>query len=184
MKLNAVVIRGYNDDELSALVRYAHAKRALLRFIEFMPIGVDGFWSDRTFMSVDDMMARLADDFIVHPLRGFAHEAGVVGGGPARYGLLTPRGGGEPVEVGFITAVSQSFCSTCNRVRVTATGGLQECLAYPGQLSLQDIMRQGGSDDDVTAAIERALFQKGPGHQFDPRGGGVRTCQTMSVTGG
>lgn len=184
VKLNAVVIKGYNDDELPALVRYAQAKGALLRFIEYMPIGVDGFWSDRTFMSVDEMIAALERDFVVHPLRGFAHEAGIVGGGPARYGLLTPKSGGAPVEVGFITAVSHSFCSSCNRVRVTATGGLQECLAYPGQLSLRDIMRQGGSDDDVTAAIERALFLKGPGHQFEPRDGGVRTCQTMSVTGG
>jgi len=185
VKLNAVIIRGNNDDELSELVRYAAERRALLRFIEYMPIGVDGFWSDDTFLSTDEMIHRLGRDWIVHPLRGFAADAGIVGGGPARYGLLEPRdGAGEPVEVGFISALSQNFCAACNRVRVTAVGDLQECLAYPGRLSLRDLMRGGADDGAIIHHIEQALFGKGAGHRFDPFGGGVRTHQAMSVTGG
>ncbi len=182
VKLNAVVIRGFNDDELSALVRFAAAKGALLRFVEYMPIGLDGFWSDRTFLATEEMLARLEDDWIIHPWEGFAAEAGVIGGGPARYGLLEPRrGGGAPVRVGFISALSHNFCDTCNRVRVTAAGALQQCLAYPGELSLRDAMRGGASDLELVALIERGLFGKAPGHSFD---GGQRTAQAMSVTGG
>jgi len=184
VKLNAVVLRDFNDDELADLVRFAGARGALLRFIEFMPIGVDGFWSDRTFVSTDEMLARLALDFDVAEDRGFAAEAGVVGGGPARYAKLTPKGGGDAVDVGFVSALSHNFCSTCNRVRVTATGALQECLAFPGTLSLRDAMRAGADDAALTALIAGALYGKGPGHRFDPRDGGLRTHQAMSVTGG
>jgi len=184
VKLNAVILRGFNDDELGDLVRYAGDKGALLRFIEYMPIGVDGFWSDHTFMSTDEMIARLSEEFVVAEPRGFADDAGVIGGGPARYATLTPRAGGDPVDVGFISALSHNFCSTCNRVRVTATGALQECLAFPGTLSLRDHLRAGASDAELTALIEDALFGKGPGHRFDPTDGGVRTFQPMSVTGG
>lgn len=184
VKLNAVVLRGFNDDELSDLVRFAGARGALLRFIEFMPIGVDGFWSDATFMSTDDMVARLEPDWVVHPSRGFGAEAGVVGGGPARYAVLESRADGQRVDVGFISALSHNFCSTCNRIRVTSTGSLQECLAFPGSLSLRDAMRSGATDAELTHLIEHALFGKGPGHRFDPFGGGQRTFQAMSVTGG
>ncbi|TNF32607.1 MAG: GTP 3',8-cyclase MoaA [Deltaproteobacteria bacterium] len=184
VKLNAVVLRGFNDDELGDLVRYAGARGVLLRFIEYMPIGVDGFWSDHTFMSTDEMIARLGAEFDIAEPRGFAPDAGVVGGGPARYARVTPKGGGPAVDVGFISALSHNFCSTCNRVRVTATGALQECLAFPGTLSLRDAMRAGASDPELVGLIEDALFGKGPGHRFDPSDGGVRTFQPMSFTGG
>ena len=184
VKLNAVILRGFNDDELGDLVRYAGERGALVRFIEYMPIGVDGFWSDHTFLSADEMMDRLGAEFDVAAPRGFAAEAGLVGGGPARYATLTPRGGGAPVEVGFVSALSHNFCSSCNRVRVTATGGLQECLAYPGSLSLRDALRAGASDEALTDLIAGALFAKGPGHAFAAADGGTRTYQPMSVTGG
>ncbi|MCC6623192.1 MAG: GTP 3',8-cyclase MoaA [Deltaproteobacteria bacterium] len=183
VKLNVVVLRGKNDDELTGLVRFAAERGHLVRFIEYMPIGVDGFWSDESFVPVDAMLARLARDFDI--AGGPERDPGVTGGGPARYAWLTPRhpevGGGPPVRVGFITALSDNFCAACNRVRLTATGRLQECLAYAGSLSLRDAMRAGASDAELADQIAGALGTKGPGHRFDH---GQRTPQSMSITGG
>jgi len=181
IKLNTVVIRGKNDTELPDLVRFAGERGFVLRFIEFMPIGVDAYWSEDTFVPISEMMQTLSHDFELSALGDFAAGTGLAGGGPARHAVLTPRGGGPPVEVGFIAAMSQNFCSTCNRVRVTATGVLQECLAFPGQRSLRDLMRDGMSDDHIEASIRAALAAKGPGHLFES---GQFTYQSMSVTGG
>ncbi len=181
IKLNTVVIGGHNDDELAGLVTFAAEHGYLPRFIEFMPIGVDGFWSDASFVSTAQMMARLARDFTLAPLGDFAKGEGVVGGGPARHAWLTPVRGGPPVQVGFVSALSHNFCSTCNRVRLTAVGTLQECLAYPGSLSLRDRLRQGASDSDLAEVIADALWGKSPGHRFVE---GLATRQSMSITGG
>jgi cyclic pyranopterin phosphate synthase len=178
IKLNAVVIRGENEAELPRLVRFAAARGYVLRLIEYMPIGVDDRWGPTSFVSVDEMRQRLADDFVIEPYARPA-DLRVQGGGPARYARL--RAGDETVEVGFITAVSDHFCATCNRVRVTATGKLQECLAFPGHVSLRDLMRAGASDDELAATLASALGQKGPGHRFQI---GQRTYQSMSITGG
>ena len=193
IKINAVVIRGENDGQLAAMVRFAAANGYVLRLIEYMPIGVDERWGPSSFVPVAEMRERLAADFEV---QAYAQpsDALVAGGGPARYARLVghdgttaevasgqPGSAGPSVEVGFITAVSDHFCATCNRVRVTATGTLQECLAFPGHLSLRDAMRQGASDETLIETLRGALFAKGPGHRFQV---GQRTLQTMSVTGG
>lgn len=176
VKLNAVVVRGFNDDELGDLIEYGRQVGALVRFIEYMPIGLDGFWRDDTFVSTDEMVETLARDY---DLGEATRET--LGGGPARYYEVRRKSGGDAVRVGFISALSHNFCSTCNRVRVTARGELQECLAYPGTLSLRDMMRAGASDDEILATIEGALMLKGPGHRFDH---GVPAIQAMSAVGG
>ncbi len=184
IKLNVVVLRGRNDHELPDLVRFAASRGFVLRFIESMPIGVDDFWSPESHVPIDAMLATLRRDFDVTEPGAAPSDVGLAGGGPARYALCTPRGaplGTPPVRVGFIAALSQNFCSTCNRVRVTATGVLQECLAFPGQLSLRDLMRSGADDDALADAIGAALATKGPGHGFAE---GQFTYQSMSVTGG
>lgn len=169
VKINAVVVRGENDHELPALVRFAAERGFLLRFIEYMPIGVDDRWGPESFVSVAEMRERLTG-FVSAPTTNT-----LPGGGPARYVTL------DGVQVGFITAVSDHFCATCNRVRVTATGILQECLAFPGDLSLRDRMRSGDTDEALARTLENALFAKGPGHRFQA---GQRTRQSMSITGG
>jgi cyclic pyranopterin phosphate synthase len=177
IKLNAVVLRDRNDDELPALVRFAARHGHVLRFIEHMPIGVDGFWSDASFVPIAEMKSRLAEAYDFDDA-----TTPTVGGGPARYLRLTPRDASHaPVDVGFITAVSDHFCDTCNRVRLTATGTLQACLAFPGTLSLRDAMRAGASDDALTTLIADALAGKGEGHGF---AAGQYTLQSMSITGG
>jgi cyclic pyranopterin phosphate synthase len=183
VKFNAVIVRGFNDDELPALVAFAAERDAVMRFIEYMPIGVDGFWSDERFMASDAMLERLGETYRIDEPIGYGPAAGIAGEGPAVYRDLTPLGGGKTTRVGFISAVSHGFCSTCNRVRMTATGTLQECLAHPGQLSLRDAMRAGVDDAELTRLIADALWTKSSGHSFAPTGGGD-VLQTMSVTGG
>ncbi len=178
VKVNAVVIRGKNDDELPALVRWAGERGFVMRFIEYMPIGVDDRWGPSSFVPVAEMRARLGADFT---LETPSEAPAITGGGPARYTRLVDRQSGKAHEIGFITAVSDHFCATCNRVRVTATGILQECLAFPGDLSLRDMMRRGDDDGAIAATLRQALFAKGPGHRFQV---GERTLQSMSVTGG
>ena len=180
VKVNMVVIGGMNDDELPAMVRFAAARGVELRFIEHMPIGVDGFWTDAAFVPVAAMKARLAEHFT------FAEDptpgSDRADAGPARHAVLSPHDGSHgPVRIGFITAVSDHFCATCNRVRVTATGTLQQCLAFPGDLSLRDAMRGGAKDAELAETIAGALALKAPGHQFAH---GQYTLQSMSITGG
>jgi len=177
VKLNAVVVRGENDHELPALVRFAGEHGFVLRFIEYMPIGTDDRWGPESFVPVSEMRARLAADGIEPGIR--TERGAFVGGGPARY--LRAEVDGKPLDIGFITAVSDHFCATCNRVRVTAAGILQECLAFPGDLSLRDRMRQGASDEALAETLRIALFAKGPGHRFQAD---QRTMQSMSITGG
>lgn len=179
VKVNMVVIGGMNDDELPAMVHFAANRGLSLRFIEHMPIGVDGFWTDASFVPVAAMKERLAPHYELA-----AHDRPPEpDAGPARLARLFPRDGAHaPVEVGFITAVSDHFCATCNRVRLTANGTLQECLAFPGNLSLRDAIRRDGLDDEALAAlIAGALGTKGPGHEFMR---GQYTLQSMSITGG
>jgi cyclic pyranopterin phosphate synthase len=178
VKVNTVVIGGVNDDELPAMVRFAASRGVALRFIEHMPIGVDGFWTDQSFVPVLAMKARLQADYeLVEDTAPRPLDAG-----PARHALLRPHDRSHaPVEVGFITAVSDHFCATCNRVRVTATGTLQQCLAFPGDLSLRDAIRSGAEDADLADTIAGALSLKAPGHQFAH---GQYTLQSMSITGG
>ncbi len=184
VKLNAVVVRRFNDDELGSLVAFAGKRGVDLRFIEFMPIGTDGFWAGDTFVSTDEMLQRLAGDYEIAAPLGFASEVGVAGGGPAVYRDLTPRGGGPAVRVGFISALSHNFCAACNRVRVGATGELRECLAYESSVSLRDQMRRGVDDEVLVATVRDALYGKGVGHRFDATGGGLRTARSMSSIGG
>lgn len=184
VKLNAVVVRGFNDDELGALVTFAGERGVDLRFIEYMPIGTDGFWAGETFVSTEHMLERLADDYDIAEPLGFASAAGLPGGGPAVYRNLTPKSGGPTVRVGFISALSHNFCSACNRVRVGATGELRECLAFEGTVSLRDLLRAGVDDDALVATVRGALYGKGAGHSFAAIGGGLRTVRSMSSIGG
>jgi GTP 3',8-cyclase len=184
VKLNTVVIRGVNDDEFGDLVRYASEQGVTQRFIEYMPIGLDGFWSAETFMPVDEMVRELEHEFEVSAPLGYGPEANIPGQGPARYRELTPHAGGPSTRVGFITAVSHDFCGTCNRVRLTATGTLQPCLAVPGHVSLRDMLRAGADVSVIQAAVRESLWGKPLGHEFEAEGGGGRVFQTMSMTGG
>ena len=169
IKINMVVMAGVNEDEVDTMVTYCAERGFVLRLIEAMPMGASG--QGAGFVSLDPIHARLKARFGL--LDGV-----VPGGGPARY-LVSPNG---DLSVGFITPMSQHFCATCNRVRLTADGMLHLCLGQDDRVDLRSVVRTGGTDADIEAALLAGLRNKPERHEFreKPR----RIVRVMSSTGG
>ena len=185
IKLNAVVIRGFNDDEVIELVEFAMSRGVIMRFIEFMPIGRSTIWGASgkdTCVSAAQLRKTLSERWELEA------EQTRYGAGPARYlRLYGPGAPPEGASVGIISAVSECFCSGCNRLRLSAKGGLRACLADDHELDLRQIIRSEGSLEHRTealiAAIERALGDKKESHRFDLEEPGV-TTKAMHAIGG
>ena len=175
VKLNSVVLRGKNDDEAGALVDFAWSLGITPRFIELMPIGEAAKLPADSFLGVEDLIARLGD----RVSRGA--RVGVPGQGPARY-LDAADGSGR--RVGFITAVTDTFCESCNRVRVTARGDIRACLASRRAISLRDLVRAGASDRELAWAITWSLLGKAPSHYFHDAAVDEHENVGMSLVGG
>ncbi|MEM8607777.1 MAG: GTP 3',8-cyclase MoaA [Myxococcota bacterium] len=175
VKLNTVPLRGENDDELMKIVDFAWDLGATPRFIELMPLGEGAKLPSDMRMSADDVVGGLEN-------RLARREAmGVEGHGPARY-LHATDGSGN--RVGFITPISNEFCDTCNRVRVTARGDIRACLASRRAVNLRDIMRAGGDDLDVAWAMVWSLSGKDRGHYFLDADENEHENVGMSLIGG
>jgi len=157
VKLNTVPLRGRNDDELERIVEYAWELGATPRFIELMPLGEGAKLPPAMRISADEVVSMLAHVLDEVP------ATGVEGHGPARY---LPARDGSRRRVGFITPISNEFCDTCNRVRVTARGDIRACLASRRAINLRDIMRAGGDDLDLAWAMAWSLGGKARGHHF------------------
>lgn len=156
LKLNAVVMRGTNDDELGDLLEFAHNKGAQMRFIEYMPMGLARLDERNKLVTADEMRDRLRPRFdLVPDQNGDGHD-------PAR-GWICRRTG---ARAGFITSISEHFCDTCNRMRLTAEGGLRPCLHQDAEVDVRHILRSGGTDDDIAAAFRRAADLKWAGHHM------------------
>lgn len=175
VKINAVLMRGFNDDELEEFAALTKDRDYEVRFIEFMPMSPEGFWGPEKVVTAAEVIGRLET---VHgsliPLgRG-------KGSGPAvRYQVPGYRG-----TVGFITPVSQHFCIECNRIRITADGRIRTCLFSDNEMDLLEPLRSGASDEQILAIIQRALEGKPEGHRMG-KGEGVKGCaRTMSHIGG
>lgn len=157
VKLNTVPLRGRNHDELGRIVDFAWSLGATPRFIELMPLGEGAKLPASMRMTADDVVealgGRLCSD----------RADGVEGHGPARY---MESADGSARRVGFITPISDEFCDSCNRVRVTARGDIRACLASRRAISLRNIMRAGGSDLDLAWAMVWSLSGKDRGHHF------------------
>jgi GTP 3',8-cyclase len=162
LKLNAVVVRGENDDELADLARFAWRHRAVARFIELMPFGRGGepVPTAEVKRLLEAQGVRLAPD----PTRGWGpahHMRGAYAAGEAR----------EEGLVGFIGAMTESFCGDCNRVRIGADGALRACLGGRDRLDLVALLQAGASDAEVADRIREALLAKGERHAMaDARG--------------
>lgn len=180
-RLNAVVLRGVNDHTIGELLSFAVERGYDLRCIEYMPVGVDDFWGPETWIAASDIRRQLSSQWDLEAMT----EGPPQGGGPARYWSAWRKG--QPhvphlaARLGFITAVSDHFCATCNRVRLSPAGRLRECLSSPGVLSLRDMVRAGADDATLKRAIGDALLGKVDGHEFDRS---VRTVESMCSIGG
>jgi cyclic pyranopterin phosphate synthase len=173
IKLNMVVLKGTNDDEVVDFARVARDKGYEVRFIEFMPLDGDQIWSNELVVPSRRIQEQIEDQF---PLVPAPSERP----GPATSFRFAD---GSPGGVGFISSVSQAFCTTCNRIRLTAEGGLRTCLFSLQETPLRDLMRGGASDDSLCRVIEQAVWAKEEGHLINQKGF-IRPAKSMSQIGG
>lgn len=171
IKINMVVMGGVNDDEVEDMVDFCLEHGFTLRFIETMPMGDTGRAATGYFVDLQRVRARLAKRFDLIP--------GVMpGGGPARYVQVS----GSDMHIGFITPISQHFCATCNRVRLSVDGTIYTCLGNEHKLELRPRLRAGCSDADIEDAIREAIALKPERHEFRERP--EKIVRFMSMTGG
>ncbi|UCB53773.1 MAG: GTP 3',8-cyclase MoaA [Thiotrichales bacterium] len=171
IKINMVAMKGVNDDEFEDMVEFCLEHDFTLRFIETMPVGNTGVDASRYYLGLNEVKSKLADQYELIP--------GVMrGGGPARYMQVK----NTRLRIGFITPLSQHFCETCNRVRLSADGTLYLCLGQDHKYELRPLLRQGISDDGLKNAIIEAIGIKPEKHEFQDNPGQV--VRFMSMTGG
>jgi len=156
LKFNAVVMRGWNDGELSDLVAYAHSYGAPMRFIEWMPMGETRFAKNNTTVPWREMLESLSPHFDLQP-------EDATGNDPAKMWRCQKTG----ARVGFISSMSDHFCATCNRMRLTAQGGLRPCLHQDAEVDVRQLLRGGASDEELTMAFREAAGLKWAGHQMN-----------------
>jgi GTP 3',8-cyclase len=173
IKLNMVVMKGHNDDEVVDFARLARERGYEVRFIEFMPLDADGIWSNDLVVPSRRIQEQIEDLF---PLVAINEDRP----GPAAKHRFAD---GAPGGVGFISSVSQAFCTTCNRIRLTAEGGLRTCLFSLQETPLRDLMRSGASDDTIARVIEKAVWLKEEGHLINKEGF-IKPAKSMSQIGG
>lgn len=153
VKVNCVVMKGVNDDELTDFVRFTRDHPVEVRFIEYMPFGGNG-WNDGDFLAYADMLATIQAEFPdIQPLNTDPRETSKTWQVPGFKG-----------RAGFITSMSQHFCGGCNRIRLTADGNLKVCLFGNAELSLRDLLRAGATDAELETAIRNALSRKKASH--------------------
>jgi cyclic pyranopterin phosphate synthase len=177
IKINAVALRGFNDDELGALCEWAWQRGCVPRFIEWMPMSDGALFAPGRFLSAAEVRTAIERQLGV-TLRPDPAPQDVAGGGPARYYRAYP--GGHPV--GTISALSEHFCDTCNRVRVSATGQLHTCLARDASVDLRTPLRMGGAAA-VEGALRAALGLKREGHEFTQLGRGAPRRHMVAIGG-
>jgi cyclic pyranopterin phosphate synthase len=175
VKINAVALKGVNQDEFDDLIRWTHGAGMELTLIETMPLGDIG--TDRTdqYLPLSQVRARLSRHWT---LTDIADKTG----GPARYVRIAETGG----RLGFITPLTHNFCESCNRVRVTCTGTLYMCLGQEDAADLRAPLRASEGDDLLHAAIDEAIGRKPKGHDFviDRAHQRPAVSRHMSMTGG
>jgi GTP 3',8-cyclase len=160
IKTNAVALATENAGEVAALCRFAWERGITPRFIEHMPMSGGQLYEQTAELSAARIRSLVEEAFGPIAVSRAARDAG-----PARYWALA-----DGREVGIISAMTEHFCDDCNRLRLTATGALHACLGHDDAVSLRDVMRRGGTDDDVIAAISSSVTGKRAGHSFQEQG--------------
>lgn len=174
-KLNAVALRGFNDEEIPAMITYAHDHDMDLTLIETMPLGdIDGDRTDQ-YLPLSQVRKDLESNFTLTDLPDQT-------GGPARYVRIEETGG----RLGFITPLTHNFCESCNRVRITCTGTLYMCLGQDDAADLREPLRASEGNELLQRTIDEAIGRKPKGHDFviDRTGAAPAVSRHMSMTGG
>jgi cyclic pyranopterin phosphate synthase len=172
IKVNAVAMRGFTEEEAVAFADFARSTAFQVRFIEFMPLDADHAWTPESVLTGDELRSLIQ---AVHPLEEVPREPSST----ARvFRFLDGQG-----EIGFVNPVSEPFCADCNRVRVTAEGKLRTCLFSLHETDLREPMRSGASDADLERMIREAVWRKELKHHVGERGF-RQPARSMSAIGG
>jgi cyclic pyranopterin phosphate synthase len=174
LKVNVVVMAGVNDDEVIDFCEFAREHDRIVRFIEYMPLDADAKWDRSQVVAAADLLDRISAEWPLVACDPTGDEPA-----PAeRFRFADGRG-----EIGIVASVTRPFCGTCNRLRLTADGAIRNCLFSDDELSVRDVMRSGGTDEELANVLRRAVWVKLPGHGInDP--GFLRPVRSMSMIGG
>ena len=172
MKVNAVVERGANDDEILDLVAYGRDSNIEIRFIEFMPLDATNEWERKKVVTQDEIISVISAQYPLEilPARGAA---------PAdRWRFVDGKG-----TVGVIPSVSHPFCADCDRVRLTSDGQFRTCLFATDEFDIRALLRNGGTDDEIAELMRKGVGLKWAGHQIN-QVNFIRPRRSMSQIGG
>jgi cyclic pyranopterin phosphate synthase len=171
VKLNCVLERGVNDDEIVDLAAFGRERRIEVRFIEWMPLDGDGRWRDDKVVPTAEVLARIGGRWALEPVER--------GSSPAEHWDYVDGGG----RLGVIGTVTEPFCASCDRVRLTADGKFRNCLFSVRETDLRAVLRSGAGDDELAAAVEAEVGRKWAGHAIG-RVEFIRPARSMSQIGG
>jgi cyclic pyranopterin phosphate synthase len=174
VKVNSVLMRGVNDHEAAALLRFCLDHGYQLRFIEQMPLDAQHGWRRAEMVTADEIMAALSEEFILKP-----DDSAERGSAPAEAFLVD----GGPGRVGIIGSVTRPFCGACDRVRLTADGQVRNCLFAREESDLRGQLRAGASDEELADSWRQAVAGKLPGHGINAPGF-LQPVRPMSAIGG
>ncbi len=172
VKVNCVLLRGFNDDQIPAFGRFAREEGVVVRFIEFMPLEEDRVWSPEIVVTLDEILQRMAEFM---PLREVERQPSETA---RRYRFEDSVG-----EIGIIAPVSHPFCGQCSRIRVTSDGKIRTCLFSVREHDLAGLMASGANDDQIADFIGRAVAQKEARHHIGEPGF-IPASRTMVHIGG
>jgi GTP 3',8-cyclase len=172
IKVNAVAMRGFTEDEVLPFARFAREHPYEVRFIEFMPLDADHAWTPDSVLTGAEVRALIEEHYALEPTPREAHSTARV------HRFADGRG-----SIGFINPVSEPFCGDCNRIRLTADGRLRTCLFSLNETDLRAPLRAGASDADLEEIIRAAVWRKELKHRVNEPGF-VQPARTMSAIGG
>lgn len=173
VKINAVLVRGFNEDEVEAFAAFARQRGVIMRFIEFMPLDADRHWSRELMVPAKEVFDRIHAQW---PLEAIPHEKSETA---RKYRFAD----GAPGEIGLIAPVTQAFCGHCSRIRLTADGKLRTCLFSKEDRDLRALLRVQSSDEEIITWVRSVVMEKEEGHRINEPGF-LPPSRTMVFIGG
>jgi len=171
VKINVVVMRGINDDEIVDFAKFGRDLGVIVRFIEFMPLDADENWSTSSVVTLKEIFSTINS---VYPLEEIERSNAPASG----FRYLDNKG-----EIGIVASVSQKFCATCDRIRITADGQFRNCLFSNEEFNLKEALRSGNTDGEICELLELAVLAKREGHGIG-NVDFIRPARSMSQIGG